>query len=128
MAQSQTIDTADAADRTASPLGLTSEAARRRLAAVGPNPMPDTAANLWRMASARFWAPVPWMLELAVVVELVVGDLIQAAVIAALLVFNGILGFLQESRAQATLDALRERLAISASVRRDGSWQTVAGA
>ena len=58
--------------------------------------MPDTAAKVWQMALIRFWAPVPWMLELAVVVELVVGDLIQAAVIAALLVFNGILGFLQD--------------------------------
>jgi H+-transporting ATPase len=123
MAQLQAIDTVGT--RITSLPGLTSGAARRLLAEIGPNAMPDTAANLWRMALTRFWAPVPWMLELAVVVELVVGDLIQAAVIAALLVFNGILGFVQESRAQATLDALRERLAVSASVRRDGAWQTV---
>lgn len=123
MAQLQSIDIDGA--RITPLAGLTSEAARQRLAEIGPNAMPDSAAKLWQMALARFWAPVPWMLELAVAVELVVGDLIQAAVIAALLLFNGILGFLQESRAQATLDALRERLAISAAVRRDGVWQTL---
>jgi H+-transporting ATPase len=112
-------------DRIITHPGLTSDDARLRLAQFGPNAMPDNAANPWRMALARFWAPVPWMLELAILVELVVGDIIQAAVIAALLVFNGILGFLQESRAQATLDALRARLAISASVRRDSAWRTV---
>lgn len=79
---------------SASLAGLTNETARRRLAEVGPNAMPDTAANLWRMALTRFWAPVPWMLELAVAVELALGDFVQAAVIAGPLAFNGILGFL----------------------------------
>ena len=122
MAQPPATDT----DSRIAPLsGLTSEDARLRLVKFGPNAMPDAAANPWRMALTRFWAPVPWMLELAVVVQLAIGDFVQAAVIFGLLVFNGILGFLQESRAQATLDALRARLAISASVRRDGGWRTV---
>ena len=121
MTGSDTI-AATALDRAA---GLTGDEARRRLAEVGPNAMPNTADDLWRMAMTRFWAPVPWMLELAIAVELALGDFIQAGVIAVLLVFNGILGFLQESRAQATLDALRERLALTASVRRDGAWRTI---
>jgi H+-transporting ATPase len=107
------------------PAGLTGEEARRRLEKFGPNAMPDTAADLWRMALTRFWAPIPWMLELAVLVQLVLGDYVQAAVIGILLVFNGILGFVQESRAQATLDALRARLALTAAVRRDGDWRNI---
>jgi hypothetical protein len=77
MAQLLPIET----DRACSvPLqGLTSGAARR-LVVVGPNAIPDTAAKLWRMAFTRFWAPVPWMLKLTVVVELLVGDPSQAAV------------------------------------------------
>ena len=105
--------------------GLTDEEARLRLARIGPNTMPDTAASPWRMALTRFWAPVPWMLELAIAVELLLGDYIQGSVIALLLVFNGILGFMQESRAQATLDALRTRLAVTASVLRDSVWRTI---
>lgn len=44
-----------------------------------------------------------------------------------MLVFNAALGFLQESRAQATLNALKSRLAMNASVERDGRWKTVPG-
>jgi H+-transporting ATPase len=105
--------------------GLSSEEARQRLAKVGPNAMPDTALHPLRSALGKFWAPVPWMLETAIVLELVLGKYIEAAVIAALLVFNAALGFFQESRAQATLAALKSRLAMNASVQRDGSWKTV---
>ena len=65
------------------------------------------------------------MLEAAIVLEVVLGKYVEAAVIAALLVFNAALGFFQESRAQATLAALKSRLALNASVRRGGVWTTV---
>ncbi len=42
-----------------------------------------------------------------------------------LLVFNAALGLFQESRAQATLAALRSRLALNASARRDGAWTII---
>jgi H+-transporting ATPase len=77
------------------------------------------------MALEKFWAPVPWMLEAAIVLELVLGKYVEAAIIAALLVFNAALGLLQESRAQTTLAALKSRLALNASVRRDGKWVTM---
>ncbi|MGA2816606.1 MAG: HAD-IC family P-type ATPase [Xanthobacteraceae bacterium] len=105
--------------------GLTGEEARRRLEKFGSNAMPDTALRPLRMALEKFWAPVPWMLEAAIVLELVLGKYVEAAIIAALLVFNAALGLFQESRAQATLAALKSRLALNASVRRDGTWKTV---
>ena len=73
----------------------------------------------------KFWAPVPWMLEAAIMLELVLGKYVEAAVIALLLVFNAALGLFQESRAQATLAALKSRLALTASVKRDGTWKTL---
>src|ERR1700677_2987862 len=78
-----------------------------------------------RMALEKFWAPVPWMLEAAIVVELALGKYVEAAIIALLLVFNATLGLFQESRAQATLAALKSRLALTASVQRDGVWKTL---
>ncbi|MGO9546600.1 MAG: HAD-IC family P-type ATPase [Rhodomicrobium sp.] len=110
------------------PDGLTSDEALRRLEKFGPNAVPDTSLHPLRMALEKFWAPVPWMLEAAIVLELVLGKYVEAAIIAALLVFNAALGLLQESRAQATLAALKSRLALSASVRRDGAWKTVPAA
>lgn len=105
--------------------GLTSDEARGRLEKFGPNAMPDTSAHPLRMALQKFWAPVPWMLEAAIVLELVLGKYVEAAIIALLLLFNAALGLFQESRAQATLAALKSRLALSASVKRDGAWKTV---
>ncbi len=110
------------------PAGLTSDEARRRLAKFGTNAMPDTSAHPLRMALAKFWAPVPWMLEAAIVLQLALGKFIEGAIIAGLLVFNAALGFFQESRAQATLAALKSRLALNASVRRDGAWKTISAA
>ena len=124
---------ADPGDSTKTPnvvskAGLTSDEARRRLAKSGPNAMPDTSAHPMRMALEKFWAPVPWMLEAAIVVELALGKYVEAAIIALLLVFNAALGLFQESRAQATLAALKSRLALTASVQRDGAWKTVPAA
>src|SRR6202161_1018771 len=105
--------------------GLTSDEVRRRLQKFGPNAMPDTALNPLRLAFEKFWAPVPWMLEAAIVLELTLGKYVEAAIIAGLLAFNAGLGLFQESRAQATLAALKSRLALNASARRDGAWKTV---
>jgi H+-transporting ATPase len=110
---------------TASPDGLSSGEARARLATSGRNEMPDTTMRPWRMALAKLWAPVPWMLEAAIVLQLVLHEYVEAAVIAGLLVFNAALGFFQEGRAQATLAALKSRLALTASVRRDGAWKNI---
>jgi H+-transporting ATPase len=108
--------------------GLTSDEARIRLEKDGPNAMPDTSAHPLRNALAKFWAPVPWLLEASVILELGLHKYYEAAVIAALLVFNAALAYFQESRAQATLTALKSRLALNASVQRDGEWKTVPAA
>jgi H+-transporting ATPase len=106
-------------------MGLTSDEARTRLEKDGPNAMPDTSAHPLRNALAKFWAPVPWLLEASIVLELVLHKYYEAAVIAALLIFNAALAYFQESRAQATLAALKSRLALDASVQRDGAWKTL---
>jgi H+-transporting ATPase len=110
------------------PKGLTSDDARVRLEKDGPNAMPDTSAHPLRNALAKFWAPVPWLLESSIALEIVLHKYYEAAVIAALLVFNAALAYFQESRAQATLAALKSRLALNASVQRDGEWKTVLAA
>jgi H+-transporting ATPase len=105
--------------------GLTSEDAGHRLAKSGPNAMPDTTGHPLLAALENFWAPVPWMLEAAILLELALGKYVEAAIIAGLLAFNAGLGLFQESRAQATLAALKSLLALNASVLRDGVWKTI---
>jgi H+-transporting ATPase len=108
--------------------GLTSDEANRRLKTLGPNDIPDTSVSTLHLALEKFSAPVPWMLEAAILLEVALGKYVEAAIIAGLLVFNAALGLFQESRAQATLAALKSRLALGASVRRDGVWKTVLAA
>ena len=119
---------ASSAEHSPPSAGLTSEEARSRLEKSGPNAMPDTALHPRRRALAKFWAPVPWMLEAAIALEVVLGKYIEAAIIAGLLAFNAALGFFQEGRAQATLAALKSRLALNAAVKRDNAWTTVPAA
>ncbi|MDE2260180.1 MAG: HAD-IC family P-type ATPase [Betaproteobacteria bacterium] len=106
----------------ASSSGLTSDEARRRLETYGPNAMPETTLHPLRRALGKLWAPVPWLLEAAIVLQVALGDDVEAVIIAGLLIFNAVLGLFQEGRAQATLEALKSRLALNASVRRDNAW------
>ena len=115
-------DVASASSPVNTETGFTSEEAGRRLKQFGPNAVPDTTRTAFRMALEKFWAPVPWMLEAAIVLQTVLGEHVEAAIIAGLLVFNAALGFFQEGRAQATLAALKSRLALTATVRRNGVW------
>ena len=108
--------------------GLASDEAGRRLQQFGPNAVPDTSLNPFRMALEKFWAPVPWMLEAAIMLQVALGKYVEAAIIAGLLIFNAVLGFFQEGRAQATLVALKSRLALTAIVRRNGAWKKLPAA
>jgi len=131
---SQSSDTskksASAVPSAAAPVlaGLTSAQASSLLTKNGPNSMPDTSAHLLRNALSKFWAPVPWLLEASMVLQLVLHKYVEAGIIAGLLIFNAVLAFVQEGRAQATLNALKSRLALNASVLRDAAWKVIPAA
>jgi H+-transporting ATPase len=108
--------------------GLSSDDAQRRLLQFGSNVTADVDRSAWRVLLSKFVAPVPCLLEAAIVLQLILGEYIEASIIGVLLVFNAVLGFFQEGRAQATLSALKQRLALNASVLRDGLWQVVPAA
>ena len=110
------------------PIGLTSDEARRRLSQFGPNATPDVAVHPLRLVLSKFLAPVSVLLEIAIILQLVLGEYIEASIIGLLLVFNAAIGFFHESRAQSTIAALKSRLALNASVLRDGAWTTLPAA
>jgi H+-transporting ATPase len=105
--------------------GLTAAEVARRLADVGPNAVIEPPRRPLQAFLGHFWAPVPWMLEAAILLQAMLGEYVEAAVIAALLVFNAVLASLQNERAQSALAALKSKLALTASVRRDGTWLTI---
>jgi H+-transporting ATPase len=105
--------------------GISSLEARQRLRQYGPNAVAEERAHPWFAFLRKFWAPVPWMLEATIALQLALGKIDEAAFIAALLVFNAVLSFAQESRANQALALLRSRLSVQARALRDGRWQWV---
>ncbi len=102
--------------------GLSSEEARRRLLECGPNAVTEERAHLVLALVGKFSAPVPWMLEATIVLELALGKFVEGLVIAGLLVFNASLSLFQETRARNVLALLQKRLAVRARVLRDARW------
>ena len=103
--------------------GLSGAEARQRLLAYGPNMVEEDRPRPWLLLLRKFWAPVPWMLEATIGLQLFLGKTGEAAIIAVLLVFNAVLGFAQEHRANNALALLKKRLSIQVRVLRDGIWQ-----
>jgi len=108
--------------------GLTSGEAAARLARDGPNAIPEAHRNMVLAFLAKLWGPVPWLLEAAIVLELALGNLAQALIIAILVGLDAVLSFREEGDAQAALDLLRQRLSVEARVCRDGDWAHVPAA
>lgn len=102
--------------------GLTTEEALRRLARYGRNAVPEEKSHLISTLLGKLWSPVPWMLEVTIALEMVLGKFLEAAIIAALLLFNASLSLVQESRARSALALLRQRLAVQARALREGVW------
>jgi H+-transporting ATPase len=74
---------------------------------------------------AKFWGLSAWMLELIMILSLLLRKYSDLAVVSGLLVINAVLGFAQDRRAAGVVETLRQRLQVSARVRRDASWKVI---
>jgi H+-transporting ATPase len=107
--------------------GLTRNEVEKRRNEFGLNSLPEEKKHIWLVLLKKLWAPVPWMLEISVILELVLGKYIEAMIIGFLIVFNAIISTVQENKAQNALELLKKRLTVFSRVLRDGKWQTVPG-
>jgi H+-transporting ATPase len=105
--------------------GLATTIAHARLKQFGPNAIVGEKAQPLKAFAKRFWAPIPWLLEATIVIQLFLGEKVEAMVIGGLLVLNATLSLLQEGRAQKALALLRQQLRVLARVRRDGVWTSL---
>ena len=91
----------------------------------GYNEIPEKQVGPVIGTLKRMWGPVPWLLEAAMMFELILGKGIQAAVVFLLLVFSAVTGEIQEQRAKKAISYLRRQLQISTRTLRNGTWQTI---
>jgi H+-transporting ATPase len=103
--------------------GLSSVEVEARLKEHGYNEVPEQRGHPLLEFVKKFWGMSAWMLELIIVLSAVLGKYSDVAVVAALLVVNAVLGFVQEHRAAGVVETLRRRLQVSARVRREATWQ-----
>jgi H+-transporting ATPase len=105
--------------------GLSQDEVQRRLAQYGYNELAEEKANPFLKFLASFWGPIPWMIEVAALLSALVHHWADLGIILALLVVNAIVGFWEEYQAGNTIAALKQRLALQARARRNGTWTTV---
>lgn len=107
-------------------VGLTSAVAQQRLLKFGRNYVAEKRPQRFILLLRKFWAPIPWMLEATIILQLIIGKIEEAIIITLLLIFNSLLSFFQEERANKTLALLKKHLAINVRVLRDNQWQLIA--
>jgi H+-transporting ATPase len=105
-----------------SPDGLTQAEAQKRLTQYGPNELTEKKTNLFLKFLSYFWGPIPWMIEIAVILSGVVRHWPDFFIILLLLVANAVVGFWEEREASNAIEALKAKLAVKARVKRDGKW------
>lgn len=102
-------------------VGLSSEEAQRRLEQYGPNQLGGTGRpSVLTQFAARFGNPLVVVLLFASTVSALLGDVTGATLIAVIIVLSVTLDFVQEYRAGRAVEALAQRVALTAHVLRDG--------
>ncbi len=105
--------------------GLSTAEAKKRLEQYGFNALEETKKSELGVFLGFFWGPIPWMIEAAALMALLVKDFGDFTIITGLLVFNAVLGFWEEHEASNALAALKGALARKARALRDGHWVEV---
>ncbi|HEU5485614.1 MAG TPA: HAD-IC family P-type ATPase, partial [Microlunatus sp.] len=106
--------------------GLAADAAAARLAEVGPNALPQVKPESPLRRFLRQMDDVLiYILLVSAALKAIIGDWVDFGVILAVALLNGVIGFIQEGRAEKALEGIAKMLSSSAAVRRDGDWQEV---
>ncbi|MDH5740113.1 MAG: cation-translocating P-type ATPase [Nitrospira sp.] len=106
--------------------GLTAEEARRRLDSQGANELPESPPpSLLSLFLSQFTSVIVWVLIGAAIISGLLEDWLDAAAILTIVLLNGVLGFVQEFRAERSLAALRKMSVATARVVRDGTLRVI---
>ena len=102
--------------------GLTESEAKSRTQLFGFNEVIEKKRSPILDFLSRYWGPMPWLLELAIMLSCVLKHYLEAIIIFVLITINAIIGFMHARGSQRALETLKKRLAIKANVLRDGKW------
>ncbi|MGZ8385505.1 MAG: cation-translocating P-type ATPase [Nitrospira sp.] len=106
--------------------GLVGQEVERRHAEFGPNELPEAPPpSLVKLFLSQFSSVIVWVLIGAAIISGLLEDWLDAAAILAIVFLNGLLGFVQEFRAERSLAALRKMSVATAQVLRDSVLRSI---
>jgi H+-transporting ATPase len=105
--------------------GLSSEEVEKKLQQYGFNEIPEKKVNPIRKFLGYFWGPIPWMIETAAALSIVIQRWEDFGIIFTLLIVNAVVGFWQEHKADNAIELLKKRLAPKARVLRNNAWREI---
>ncbi|MEJ2251907.1 MAG: plasma-membrane proton-efflux P-type ATPase [Candidatus Lokiarchaeota archaeon] len=110
---------------TTSEDGLTEEEAQKRLEIYGYNEIQEKKVNPIIKFLQNFWGPIPWMIEVAIILSAIIGHWEDFWIILILLSVNAVVRFWEENKAENAIELLKNKLAVEARVLRDGKWKKI---
>jgi H+-transporting ATPase len=110
-------------DRPQSLMGLTTAEAVRLLSQYGENAIQEVRISPLQKFLGYFWGPIPWMIEIAAILSGAAQRWDDFVIIATMLLLNAGVSFFEEHKADTAIEALKQRLAPTARVLRDGAWK-----
>ena len=105
--------------------GLTQEEVAERISEYGYNEINEKEEGWFHRLFKRFWGPIPWMIEVAVILSAIAHRWEDFSVIVFMLLVNAFVDFYQESKALNAISVLKKKLARKALVLREGEWQDI---
>ncbi|WMT53325.1 plasma-membrane proton-efflux P-type ATPase [Ferroplasma acidiphilum] len=105
--------------------GLSGNEASSRLHTYGYNEVSEKKESSILKFLKKFWTPISWMLELTIIITFILGKYDDSLIILFLLIFNGVISFTQESKADNAVELLKKKLSAQARVLRDGKWNVI---
>lgn len=102
--------------------GLSSETAQSRISQFGYNEVQEARRNSLRDFLKRYWGPMPWLLEVSIVLTLILHHYTESAIIFILLTINAVIGQVQAGNSHKAVEMLKKKLEIKVKVLRNGEW------
>ncbi|MCB0472080.1 MAG: plasma-membrane proton-efflux P-type ATPase [Flavobacteriaceae bacterium] len=106
--------------------GLSTAEATSRISTYGPNTLEEKKQSILLMFLKGFWGPIPWLIELAALLSMIVKHWEDFIIISILLMANAIIEFVEEYSANNAIAQLKDKLALNAQCLRDGNWVSIA--
>lgn len=105
--------------------GLSAAEVAEKLVRYGPNTIEERKKSELLRFLGFYWGPIPWMIEIAAVLSIIIGHAVDFSMVISLLVINGFIGFWEEHKASDALDSLKKQMALKAKVKREGTWSEI---